>query len=84
MTIERLHARALFWAFSPVYEDMTMKATNANQREMRHFSARHDTGFSQSARDLRAENARRTLAAQPAREWLMRDVSSTPYATVIS
>lgn len=64
-----------------------MKPTNANQREMREFQARHDTGFSQSARDLRAENARRAAAAmraEPSREWLMRDVCSTPYAEVRS
>ena len=61
-----------------------MKSTTQNQRAMREFSARHDTGFSQAARDLRAENARRALAAQPAREWLMHDVCSTPYATVIA
>ena len=63
-----------------------MRATRANQREMREFQARHDGGFSQSARDLRAENARRAaaaLASEPSREWLMRDVCSTPYATVI-
>jgi len=40
-----------------------MKATHANQREMREFQARHDSGFDQRARDLRAENARRAAAA---------------------
>lgn len=68
-----------------------MQATRQNQREMREYANRHDTGFNQQARDLRAENARRAAAAlkaTPAREgrdleWLMRDVCSTPYAQVI-
>lgn len=68
-------------------EDFDMRTTNANQREARELQARHDTGFSQTARDIRAENARRAaaaLATTPDREWLMRDVCSTPYATVIA
>ncbi len=63
-----------------------MKVTKANQNIAREYAERHDTGFSQSARDLRAENARRAAAAlkrEPSREWLMRDVCSTPYAQVI-
>lgn len=62
-----------------------MKATRVNQREMREFQARHDSGFDQRAREIRAENARRAARAAggPDREWLMRDVCSTPYAEVI-
>lgn len=68
-----------------------MKATRHNQAAARAYAERHDTGFSQSARDLRAENARRAAAASGKLRtverdytWLMHDVMSTPYATVRS
>lgn len=68
-----------------------MRITNQNQREAREFAARHDGGFDQRARDLRAENARRAAAAvtpiaSAKRDltWLMHDVCSTPYAEVRS
>ena len=64
-----------------------MKATRQNQARARRFAERHDTGFSQSARDLRAENERRAAAAtgrlrvvETDYTWLMHDVCSTPYA----
>lgn len=69
-----------------------MRVTNANQRAMREFSARHDSGFDQRARELRAENARRAAAASRGRDEVgeardlafMRSIMSTPYAEVRS
>ena len=69
-----------------------MRATHANQREMREFSARHDGGFDQRARELRAENARRAAAAlraKPAREgedltWLDAETRSVPAYEVLA
>ena len=62
-----------------------MKATNQNQRAMREFAARHDGGFDQRARELRAENERRAAAAAKPRvarveplQWLDDATRSVP------
>ncbi len=72
-----------------------MKATNQNQRAMREFANRHDTGYCARSRELRAENERRALGAASIRSArretagmrrereaveFMRSIMSTPYA----
>jgi hypothetical protein len=58
---------------------------------MREFAARHDGGFDQRARDLRAENARRAAAATTPRvarveplQWLDDATRSVPAYEVLS
>jgi hypothetical protein len=68
-----------------------MKATRQNQRAMREFAARHDSGFDARARELRAENARRAAAANAPRvrtieplQWLDDATRSVPAYEVLS
>lgn len=63
-----------------------MRATNANQRVAREIAEVTDSGYSARAREIRAENERRTNAANRRNTsdrtyvWLMNDICSTPYA----
>jgi hypothetical protein len=68
-----------------------MKATRHNQARARRYAERHDGGFDQRAREIRAENERRAAAAtgrlrvvETDYTWLMQDVCSTPYAVTRS
>ena len=68
-----------------------MRTTHATQRVAREIAedrGQFDSGYDARAREIRAENARRANAVARIGEskplaWLMRDVSSTDYATVI-
>lgn len=62
-----------------------MKANNANQRIAREIAELQDDGYNARAREIRAENERRTARAAKRFDGgrqvrLMRDVMSTPWA----
>ena len=66
-----------------------MKATSQNQRAMREFAARHDTGYDARARELRAENMRRanraaTVTRVEPLQWLDDATRSVPAYEVLS
>lgn len=71
--------------------EIEMKATIQNQRIAREFAERHDSGYDARARQIRAENERRTAVANRSRvrtlqplQWLDDATRSVPAYEVLS